>query len=73
MNLEGEIQKAEESIAEAKAALLESGITAEQMEHLGKFVLASIALTQYHIANAAQNIKSESAFQPGSFQTKVLR
>lgn len=67
-----EIRKCRESIAESKDALLASGFTAEQVEHLGKFVLASIGLIQYEIVKAGEDIKSESAFRPGEFQTKVL-
>jgi hypothetical protein len=72
VNANEEVKEAQESIEEARSALLASGFTAEQMEQLGKFVLASISLVQYAILEAAQDIKSESAFQPGAFQTKVL-
>jgi hypothetical protein len=72
-DLDEEIQKAKESIEESRSALLKSGFTAEQMEQLGKFVLASVSLIQYGIVRADKDIKGESAFQPGSFQTKVVR
>jgi hypothetical protein len=73
MNVNEEIQRAQESVEEARTALLASGFTPEQMEHLGRFVLASISLIQYGILEASQDIKRESASQPGSFQTKVVR
>jgi hypothetical protein len=73
MGVEEEIRKAEDSIDAAKAALLASGFTTEQIEQLGRFVMSSIALIQYGIMKADKDIKSESAFQPGSFQTKVVR
>jgi hypothetical protein len=72
MNINEEIQNAKDSIVASRSALLDSGITDDQMEQLGRFVHASIALIQYGIMKAAQDIKIESAFQPGSFQTKVL-
>jgi hypothetical protein len=72
VNLDEEIENAKESIEEAKHTLLASGITAEQMEQLGKFVGASILLIQYGILKGGKAITSESAFQPGEFQTKVL-
>jgi Holliday junction resolvasome RuvABC DNA-binding subunit len=72
VNLEEEINNAQADIQNATNALLKLGFTEEQMEQLARSVHARIALIQYGILKADKDIKRESAFQPGQFQTKVL-
>ena len=72
INLDEEMQKAEENMQEALETLVEEGFTKKQVEHLARYVAASIVRSQYAILKANPEIKSESAFQPGAFQSKVL-
>jgi hypothetical protein len=72
IDLKEEIEKAQSDIKNATNALLKLGFTEEQMDQLGRFVHARIALVQYGILKADKDIKRESALQPGGFQTKVL-
>ena len=73
-DLDEEIQEAAENMQEALENLLQEGFTEKQVEHLGRYVAAAIVHSQYVILRANREIKSESesACQPGAFQSKVL-
>lgn len=82
IDLEQELRRTEEDMSIAASSLRDAGFTEEQMEQLGRYVHAAIAHNHYAILKAgrevraeatAQDFKSESAFQPGAFQTKVVR
>jgi hypothetical protein len=71
-DLDEDIQKAAEDMQEALQTLVNEGFTKKQVEHLAKYVAASILRNQCAILKANREIKGESACQPGAFQTKVL-
>jgi len=72
IDVDGELQKAEDVMKDAKSALLASGFTEEQLENLSRYVRAGIAHSHYAVAKANREIKSESACDPGTFQLRVL-
>jgi hypothetical protein len=72
-DLDDELRKTEEDKNTAASALLKVGFTEEQLEQLSRYVHASIAHRQYSILKAGREIRSESAFQPGAFQSKIVR
>jgi hypothetical protein len=72
ISLDDDIQKSAGDRQEALETLLEEGFTKKQVEHLARYVAASILHNQLVILKTNREIKSESACQPGAFQTKVL-
>ena len=73
-DLDKEIQEAAENMHEALEILMNEGFIQKQVEHLARYVAAAIIHSQYAILRANREIRSESesARQPGAFQTKVL-